>query len=164
MNHRLPLFTLPVLTIILLGSGCSTVPTSDSLANQGQPGMPPNQPMILVEMQSPEKGGSTQKLPLSAAPTLQAAIEQSQANKKFKRFHIAVSRLPQYPGAQPQKLVSKYDHHAEQVPFEYDYQLQHGDRVVIVENPTSSMDDMFGGIIAPLRAAAGQPPIDKSPF
>ncbi|GAA4425954.1 hypothetical protein [Bremerella cremea] len=165
MNYRLPLFTFPVLAIIMLGSGCSTVPTSDSAVTPDQAPAPPNQPMILVEMQSPERGTrSTQKIPLHAAPTLQAAVDQSRVESKYKRFHIAISRFPQHQGGQPQKLISQYDHHAGQIPYEYDYQLQAGDRVVIVEDGTSSVDDIFGSIMAPLRMASGKPPVDKSPF
>ncbi|MFN3148627.1 hypothetical protein [Bremerella sp.] len=164
MNQQLPLFTLPVLAIILLGSGCSTVPQSDAVSTQDQAMIPPNQPMIMVEMQSPQTGTETVKIPLAAAPTLQHAVVQSKANKKFERFHIAVSRLPDRPGAAPQKLISKYDHHNEQIPFEYDYQLRPGDRVVIVKDPSDTMDDLLGTIIGPMRMAAGREPLNKSPF
>lgn len=164
MNRQLPLFTFPVLAILLLGSGCSTVPQSDAVSTQDQAMIPPNQPMIMVEMQSAESGTETQKIPLAAAPTLQAAITQAKANKKFERFHIAISRLPERPGAAPQKLISKYDHHSEQIPFEYDYQLRPGDRVVIVKDPTDTMDDLLGKIIGPMRMAAGREPLNKSPF
>lgn len=164
MNQQLPLFTLPVLAIILLASGCSTVPQSDAVSTQDQAMIPPNQPMIMVEMQSPETGNKTQKIPLASAPTLQAAVMQSKANEKFERFHIAISRLPARPGLPPQKLISKYDHLNEQIPFEYDYQLRAGDRVVIVKDPTDTMDDLLGTIVGPLRMAAGREPINKSPF
>lgn len=164
MNQQLPLFTLPVLAIILLASGCSTVPQSDPVSTQDQAAINPNQPMIMVEMQSPGTGTETRKIPLAAAPTLQAAVMQSKANKKFDRFHIAVSRLPQHPGAPPEKLVSKYDHHNEQIPFEYDYQLRAGDRVVIVKDPSDTMDDLLGTLVGPMRMAAGREPIDRSPF
>jgi len=164
MNQQLPLFTLPVLAIILLGSGCSTVPQSDAVSTQEQAAIHPNQPMIMVELQSPETGSQTQKIPLASAPTLQHAVMQAQANKKFDRFHIAISRLPQRPGLPPQKLISKYDHHNEQIPMEYDYQLRPGDRVVIVKDPSGTMDDLLGTIVGPMRMAAGREPINKSPF
>ncbi|MBI1247189.1 hypothetical protein GC197_05015 [bacterium] len=165
MTKNLPLFTLPVLAIILLGSGCSTIPKSDPVNAQEQAALPTNQPMILVEMQCPrESKSSSKKLLLSEAPTLQAAVVKSGAVDEYKRFHVAVSRLPQAPGAPPEKLVSKYDHVAKQVPLEYDYQLRPGDRVVVVEDPSTALDDMFGGLINPIRMAAGRPPVDISPF
>ncbi len=167
MIQRFPLFTFPVLLIILLGTGCSMIQpasSSDSALPQDQANMPPNQPMILVEMQSKDSGGSTQRIPLTQAPTLQAAVDQSKASSKFKRFHIAVSRLPQHPGGQPQKLISKYDHVKDEIPMEYDYQLRTGDRVVIVEDPRGTMDDIFGGIVGPLRMMAGAEPANQSPF
>lgn len=164
MNQQLPLFTLPVLAIILLGSGCSMVPKTDAVATPNQAAGPPNQPMILVEFQAPGEASTTQRIPLSSAPTLQAAVQQTQANEKYDRFHIAISRLAQHPGAQPQKLVSQYDHRSEQIPFEYDYQLRPGDRVVIVKDPTDTMDDLLGSIVGPLRMAAGREPLNKSPF
>lgn len=126
--------------------------------------MMPNQPMILVEMQSKEHKGSTQKILLAQAPTVQAAVDQAKANAKFKRFHIAVSRLPQHPGAQPQKLISQYDHVDKAIPMEYDYQLQAGDRVVIVEDPSTTMDDIFGGVVGPLKMMAGADAGKASPF
>ncbi len=164
MINRLPIFTLPVLVILLLGSGCATLSPGGTELPEAPASGAPGQPMILVEMQSPEKGGSEVKIPLSAAPTLQAAVEQSKAARKFKRFHIAISRLPHHSAPAPQKLVSKYDHVAKRVPFEYDYSLQAGDRVVIVEDKTSTLDDVFGTIVAPLRSMGGQPPASKSPF
>ncbi|MBA2116549.1 hypothetical protein [Bremerella alba] len=164
MNQQLPLFTLPVLAIILLGSGCSTVPQSESVSTQDQAMIPPNQPMIMVEMQESGEASHTQKIPLAAAPTLQAAVERSKANERFDRFHIAVSRLPQHPGLPPQKLVSKYDHRNKQIPFEYDYQLNAGDRIVIVKDPSDTMDDLLGTIVGPMRMAAGREPINRSPF
>lgn len=163
MSHRLPIFTLPVLAIILLASGCSTLPQGDSDLVQTQQ-LPPNQPMILVEMQSEKQGGSSVKLPLATAPTIQAAIDQAHVPKKFHRFHVAISRLPQHPGAAPQKLIAKYDHLAKRVPFEYDYQLQAGDRVVVVESSTTAFDEIFGGVLDPLRAMSGYGTKDKSPF
>jgi len=164
MVSRLPAFTLPILAILLLGTGCSTVPQSNSELQTTNQAMPPNQPMILVEFQSPEQGGTEVKLPLAAAPTVQAAVEKSKAPSKYKRFHIAVSRLPQQPGGVPQKLISKYNHVEQRIAFEYDYQLQAGDRVVIYENPSNTMDDLFGTVLSPLRNMAGMPPVDKSPF
>ena len=164
MVRRFPLFTFPVLFVILIGTGCSMVPKSDTSAAYDQANVPPNEPMILVEMQSKENGGSTQRIPLSKAPTLQAAVDQANASAKYNRFHIAVSRLPAQPGLPPQKLISQYDHVQNRVPFEYDYGLKAGDRVVIVEDPRTSMNDLFGGIIGPLRMAAGGEALDKSPF
>lgn len=164
MVRRFPLFTFPVLFLILVGTGCSMVPKSETPAAYDQANVPPNEPMILVEMQSKETGGSTQRIPLAKAPTLQAAVDQANATAKYKRFHIAVSRLPEQPGRPPQKLISQYDHVEKMVPFEYDYQLKSGDRVVIVEDPRNSMNDLFGGLIGPLRMAAGGEPLDKSPF
>ncbi|WP_146117771.1 MULTISPECIES: hypothetical protein [Pirellulaceae] len=167
MIQRFPLFTFPVLMIILLGSGCSMMQpmaNSDSALSQDEPTGPPNQPMILVEMQSKDAAGSTKRIPLTMAPTLQAAVDQAKAEAKFKRFHIAVSRLPQHHGGQPQKLVSKYDHVSKEIPPEYNYQLFAGDRVVIVEDPRSTMDDLFGGIVGPLRVMAGGQPTGGSPF
>lgn len=164
MVRGFPLFTFPVLFVILIGTGCSMVPKSDTSAAYDQGNIPPNEPMILVEMQSKETGGSTQRIPLSKAPTLQAAVDQANAGAKYHRFHIAVSRLPEQPGLPPQKLISKYDHSSKTIPFEYDYTLRAGDRVVIVEDPRTSMNDIFGGLIGPLRMAAGGEPLDKSPF
>ena len=165
MTKNLPLFTLPALAIILLGSGCSTIPKSDPIDAQEQAALPPNQPMILVEMQCPrENKSSSKKILLAEAPTIQAAVQKSGAVDKYKRFHVAVSRLPQMPGAPPEKLVSKYDHATKEIPLEYDYQLRPGDRVVVVEDPSTALGDMFGGIIAPIRMAAGRPPVDISPF
>lgn len=164
MVRRFPLFTFPVLFVILIGTGCSMVPKSEPSAAYDQASVPPNEPMILVEMQSKESGGSTQRIPLSKAPTLQAAVDQANATAKYRRFHIAVSRLPGQPGLPPQKLISKYDHSKKIIPTEYDYGLRAGDRVVIVEDQRTSMNDIFGGIIGPLRMAAGGEPVDKSPF
>lgn len=162
MTNRLPTFTLPALLMVLTGLGCQTF--SGSGPDATEIGGMPEQPMIMVDMQSGESTEKSVKLPLASAPTLQAAVDQSKATRKFKRFHIAISRLPQKPGGQPQTLVSKYDHVSKKIPFDSDYALRPGDRVVIVEDKTSVVDDMLGGFINPLRAISGNAPPNRSPF
>ncbi|TWT31882.1 hypothetical protein [Blastopirellula retiformator] len=162
-SRRLPLFTFPVLAILLVGSGCSGVPLAPQaepeVAQQAQQG-----PQYIVELLDENHRGETKKLPLTPGATVQTAIDASQARKKFSRFHVAVSRLPAYPGAPPQKLVSGYDHVGKQVPMEYDYSLRPGDRVVILKDTANSMDDMFGSILNPLRTAAGTPTVGSNPL
>jgi len=163
MTNRLPTFTLPALLMVLTSLGCQTFSGSGpDVADVG--GGMPQQPMIMVEMQSGESTQKSVKLPLASAPTLQAAVEQSKADRRFKRFHIAISRLPQNPGGQPQTLVSKYDHVGKKIPFDSDYALRPGDRVVIVEDKSSVIDDMLGSFLNPVRAISGSGRSNKSPF
>ncbi|MEX1042252.1 MAG: hypothetical protein WDZ51_16590 [Pirellulaceae bacterium] len=163
MTNRLPTFTLPALLMVLSGLGCQTFSNSGpDVAEVG--GDMPQQPMIMVEMQSGESTQKSVKLPLASAPTLQAAVEQSKADHRFKRFHIAISRLPQNSGGQPQTLVSKYDHVSNKIPFDSDYALRPGDRVVIVEDKSSVVDDMLGSFLNPMRALTGSGQANRSPF
>jgi len=172
MVNRLPVFTLPILLLLVLGSGCTMFPAAPTETTPPLPPTqafnpqtpPPNQPMILVEIQAPKKQSETKQIPLASAPTLQAAVDQVNATSKFKRFHIAVSRLPQHQGGEAQKLISQYDHQEKRIPFEYDYQLHPGDRIVIIEDSSSFVEDMFGGAINPIRGMAGLPPTNGSPF
>ncbi|MCC9605069.1 hypothetical protein LOC68_24810 [Blastopirellula sp. JC732] len=161
-SRRLPLFTFPVLAILLVGSGCTTLPMmnkSDADAAKVEQG-----PQYIVEILDENHRGETKKLPLTEGATVQTAIEASRANRKFSRFHVAVSRLPAYPGAPPQKLVSGYDHVGKQVPMEYDYSLRPGDRVVILKDTSNSMDDMFGSVLNPLRMMGGNETVGANPL
>lgn len=157
-----PLFTLPILAILLVGSGCSGMQLAQSNADAeaaAQQG-----PQYIVEFVDEHHKGETKKLSLTEGATVQTAIDASHARRKFKRFHVAVSRLPAYPGAQPQKLVSGYDHIARQVPMEFDYSLRPGDRVVILEDTTNSIDDVFGSVINPFRMIGGADPVGSNPL
>ncbi|PHR99110.1 MAG: hypothetical protein COA78_25415 [Blastopirellula sp.] len=121
--------------------------------NAPAPQGPPK--MVLVEF-VPSKGATEfKKMPLYGPMTVQQIIEQSGATAKFKRLDVAVSRLPQYPGGAPQKLISQYDHVNKKVPMSHDYFLQPGDRIVIVENTSGVFDDLFGATLNPIRKMTG---------
>lgn len=162
-SRRLPLFTFPVLAILLIGGGCSGLPLANRTAEQDAAAAQAG-PQYIVELVDENHHAETKKLPLSEGATVQTAIDASHARSKFSRFHVAISRLPAYPGAAPQKLVSGYDHIAKQVPMEYDYSLRPGDRVVILKDSNNSLDDMFGSIINPFRMMGGAPSADANPL
>ncbi|MGY8768370.1 MAG: hypothetical protein ACKVH8_08085 [Pirellulales bacterium] len=129
---------------------------------QGNQPMGMNQPlrqgppqMVLVEF-VPSKGATEfKKVPLRGPMTVQQIIDHTGASARFKRIDVAVSRLPEYPGAAPQKLVSTYDHAKKQVPMSHDYSLRPGDRIVLVENTSGVLDDLFGGTLNPIRKMTG---------
>ncbi|UUO08328.1 hypothetical protein M4951_08430 [Blastopirellula sp. J2-11] len=162
-SRRLPLFTLPVLAILLIGGGCSGIPLAKQNAEQDAAAAQGGAQYI-VELVDENHHGETKKLPLTEGATVQTAIDASRAKSKFRRFHVAISRLPAYPGAPPQKLVSGYDHIAKQVPMEYDYSLRPGDRIVILKDTNNSLDDMFGTLINPFRMMGGAPSVDANPL
>lgn len=159
-----PLFTLPVLAILLVGSGCSGMQLTNSSADAEAEAAAHPGPQYIVEFVDEHHKGESKRLPLTEGATVQTAIEASRAQRKFSRFHVAVSRLPAYPGAPPQKLVSGYDHIEKQVPMEFDYSLRPGDRVVILEDTTNSIDDIFGSVINPFRMMSGATPVGVNPL
>lgn len=80
--------------------------------------------------------------------TVQQALVESGANKKFKRCNIEIMR--QLPGGVNHRMVVDYDRSTKRVSPEFDYNLQANDRILIKEDTTTALDDMFNKAMGPL--------------
>ena len=77
--------------------------------------------------------------PLAGPLTIQEALEATKANKKFKRFNLELHRP--LPDGRVHSMILEFDRTVKHVDPEYDYSIQPGDRVIVVEDTRTMFDD-----------------------
>lgn len=107
---------------------------------------PPDVPSFVVEMRG--ANGESQKFnrPLTDETIyVQGVLVESNAMKHFGRVRIELWRtLPDGNGYH--KLDIPYDRKLRTVPPGYDYAIHEGDRLILMKDDTSILDDMLGAI------------------
>lgn len=158
---RAPLYTRLVLitalvAIVPLAGGCTALtingsadalpeapsPSSEQASLQAQQAQ-----SITVEIRPDRKKVEITSLTLEPGMTLQQSLEKVGVTKRFRRMDIDVMRMA---GGERQKLEAKYDHAHDSVNPLYDYAIYPGDHLVIVEDPSTALDDMLNAVLVPL--------------
>src|SRR5262245_38315954 len=144
--------------------GCSMFKeqASPKLSAEVKPGPAPDAPpaaKYVVEIR-PEKGKpqSVEKT-LADQTYIQTALDQTGAGKKFDRANIEVFRP--LPNGGWHKMNLELDKDTHRVPPEYDYAVLPGDRIVVIEDPTTIIDDITERALKPLGIS---PPKKKDPI
>lgn len=110
----------------------------------GAPAAP--QAKVVVEVH-PNKGESKLVERALTEPTsAQQMLEQSGMTKKFRRMTVDLVRP--LPAGGHHKIALTYDRQTKRLTSETDYALQPGDRLIIIEEDKTALDDMmekFGG-------------------
>ncbi len=142
------------LLIAMMTTGCTTVGEKATLSLSD----PGRAQLELTERQAPTctvvlKPGLgkpvVMEMPVTEGATVQTALEHSKATRKFRRMDIHVLRPPQVRGNSPaeaQKMTAKFDRRHREVEIDHDYALYPNDRVVIEEDQSTMVDDMFQSI------------------
>jgi hypothetical protein len=92
----------------------------------------------------PKDGKPKQKtLPFTPGMSVQSALEQTAATRKFTDMEIKVYRVTPYSKGMPVPLQSDYDPSKNRVPILNDMSLHPGDMVLIEENDNSQLDLML---------------------
>jgi hypothetical protein len=110
-----------------------------------------------VELRSASGKSEGLARPLTGQLSVQEALEQTRAAKKFKRFNLELYRP--LSGGRWHRMVLEYDRAGRRVPPETDYSLLPGDRLVVVEDATTVIDDVVNGVLN----RAGMDPLTKTP-
>jgi hypothetical protein len=153
MDWRLTTFA--VMALCGAGSGCSlfqpkvapelTAQVTPNGIEDGKLEPPPGN--FTVEVQ-PAKGKPTAKeQPLAGHLTVQEALEHTKANKKFRKFKLELYRP--LPDGRTHSMVLQYDRKNKCVDPEYDYAIQAGDRLVVVEDTSTVLDEMLDAMSVP---------------
>ena len=96
----------------------------------------------------PHKGKPIAKeQPLAGHLTVQEALEHTKANKKFKRFNLQLHRP--LPDGRVHSMILEYDRNAKLVDPEFDYAIQPGDRVIVIEDTKTMLDDFMEQMAVP---------------
>jgi len=135
--------------VLLLGfCGCATAPLAEADVAQMTPDGA-NSPMFTVEIK-PESGSVQQfDRPLTGEVWLQDVVTQSGAPKRFRRMNIEVQRRS--ANGQWAKMKAEVDRRTKKITIETDYAIHPGDRIVIVQDTSTAIDDVLGPFLGALR-------------
>jgi predicted membrane-bound mannosyltransferase len=94
-------------------------------------------------------------LPWTSETTVQTAVEQSGAARKFDNMTIVVERQPSPQAASTHRMDSGYDPAKNRVPAHLDYALHPNDSVLIADDPITLADQLVDAILAPMGGLLG---------
>ena len=163
-TERRRLTVLGVAAILSCFVGCSmfkeqTTPKLNSEITKGPAPDAPPPAKYTVEIR-PENGKpQAVEKTLTDQTYVQTALEQTGAAKKFQRATIEVFRP--LPSGGWHKMNLELDKDTHKVPPEYDYAVLPGDRIVVIEDTTTIMDDVMERALRPLGIT---PPKKKDPL
>ncbi|MDA7951182.1 MAG: hypothetical protein MPJ24_06805 [Pirellulaceae bacterium] len=149
-------YSLLFLGSVAVFTGCTAVSTpksqSDLLFEGKGEALAANVPQYLVEMKNSNGDTSRYQGAINETTTLQKALADSGAVKKFSRMKVHILRK----GAtgKTERLNAEFDHFKQKVKIASDYHLHSGDRIVVVEDTRTVFDDV-------LEAAIGKQPFVK---
>ncbi len=152
MLRNVSLSSLLLLCIAFSLTGCTTLDPSRmtgmfGTAAKEPPPPQPSGPTIVVEFHSPESSKvEVKKLPLTDGMTIQDAVDQLRAGKHFRRCHIDLMRTaPQ--STEPHKMEIAWDNGKHRVAFSTNYALYPNDRIMIIEDTETVLDDMVNTLM-----------------
>jgi len=162
-RHRhVALFALLPLGVLLL-TGCSTVTASRSTlmdvlgGEAGQPAaavVPKCSIIIRAENTKPQ----TIQMPITGPLHVQDALDFAKAGKRFRRMNVHVLRHVAPNGDSAGGMVKinvRFDRGEKRVSVDTDCQLREGDRVVVVEDSTTALDDAIQKFTGPVFGSRG---------
>ena len=134
--------------VLLMSTGCSSLPSALSPGGLfNEPVSAPvstSQPQYLVDMttsfsQKQYRGN------ISSGATVQKAIEESGAIKKFRSMDVTVAR--KIEGVfQPLKMTCLYNANKRMITPETDYALKHGDRILVTPQSQNQLLQALGSL------------------
>lgn len=137
-----------LLSATLCLSGCA----SWSNSRQSEPSGPaPGQ--CTVELKPVSGAPQAGHLDLPPDATVQFVLEKTKANRKYSRATVELYR--KLPSGEWHKMPVEYDSGGKKVDPLHDYHVQPGDRVVVSQDTTSTLDDMMKKQTGPLSGLLG---------
>jgi hypothetical protein len=107
---------------------------------------PPDVPSFVVELRGSNNKSQKFKRPLTDEATyVQGVLNQSNALQHFGRVTIELWR-PRPDGQGSHKIDIPYDRKQKIVPPGYDYSIREGDRLVLIQDESTVLDDMLESI------------------
>lgn len=152
---------LTLMGLLSLFAGCTTIGTSGAdvmeLAGERQDVLPqtpqPNMAAISMEVRPAGKKHEIKQMPLGQGMRIQQALERAGLDRRFRRMDIHLMRTA---GGERHKLDVKYSREEGFVNPLYDYALHPGDHLVVIEDPSTILDDMLQSLTGPAGRALGR--------
>jgi hypothetical protein len=114
----------------------------------------PTAPTYTIEVRARGRKPKETQVVVQGNETVQSSIELVKANKLFRGLDVAVVRQSNQ-SHQEEILKVPYDRRKKKVDMMHDYAVLPGDRVMIVEDNTSFIDEMLDDLPAPLAGMLG---------
>ena len=141
-------------SLVILGSGCSSV-SSSSFANPFESLMPKSaesttaqqmpregsKNLCTVEFRTRYKQPQVIQIPITDGMCVQDALKTSGAQKRFSRMDVELAR--QVPKSGWLKMEVNYDNSKRTVESAFDYAIHPGDRLIITEDNSTTIDRML---------------------
>jgi hypothetical protein len=157
----LPRFFAVAGLFVLASSGCMSLnPAQDLAAMTGFDGgaavvPPPTSisdapPREVVVQLRPQRGGpELVKVPMEGDESVESILKKSKATSRFGRMKVSLFRSGRKGAMANEPLRVEYDSGARQVPAQYDYALQPGDKLLVIEDSRSAFEEMMGQVFGP---------------
>jgi len=125
-------------------SGASIVPPPGPLNADGSP---PRQ----VTVQLRPIGGNTEMatVKMEGDESVESVLQKSKAISKFYRMKVSLFRAGRKGPMANEPLRIEYDSASKRVPAQYDYAMQPGDKLLVVEESRSAFEDLMGSLLGP---------------
>jgi hypothetical protein len=101
-----------------------------------------------VEIRNSKGQSQSKHQELSGPLHVQEALEGTKANKKFRRFFVRLNRP--LPDGRMHNMDLAYDRGAKRLEPEFDYAILPGDRIIVIEDNTTVIDDVMDMLNGPL--------------
>ncbi|MCU0878634.1 MAG: hypothetical protein MUF06_12685 [Pirellulaceae bacterium] len=102
---------------------------------------------FMVEVQTAKGKSEAKEQPLAGHLTIQQALVETKANKRFDRFTLELVRP--LPDGRRHRMTVDYDRTNKCVDPAFDYAILPGDRIIVVEDTTTMIDDMLDRAMKP---------------
>jgi hypothetical protein len=152
-----------VLAVVAIGlvagvAGCSTLSLTEDRPLQlpkdlEMKTVTPAPGTITAEIRAHGQKPQLRQLPFEQGMHVQEGLAAAGAVKRFRRMNVQVLRVV---GDQQQKLEVRYKHGPRMVDPLYDYALQSGDHLIITEDTSTVINDMFSSVSGPLGRLGGK--------
>ena len=152
-----------MLTLVGIGlvagvTGCSTLSLTENRPLElpkdlEMKTVTPRPGAITAEIRAHGRKPEIRQVPFEQGMHVQEGLTAAGAVKRFRRMNVQVLRVV---GDQQQKMDVKYKHGPQKVDPLYDYALQSGDHLIITEDTSTVLNDMFSSVSGPLGRMGGK--------
>lgn len=152
-THSPSLRHLPWIVLLALGvTGCQALPSAAVLPTDAAPlmegmGQPPAEVAepqtnhCVVVLKGADDSTKRIKIDLEQETHVQDLLARSGAAKRYRRMEIQLIRTT--PTGAKHRMGVDFDRSSRKVAMQSDYSVQHGDVLVVTEDPTTFIDDLL---------------------
>ncbi len=135
-------------------TGCSTLPHAGTLPFLGKSAesAESSDPVstCTVEVRTMSRRPKLIEVPLATDTRVQDVLDACRASRRFRNPEVYVLRPTPESTDPALKLACQFDRKSRRISLEFDYAVLPGDRIVIGEGKSDTLDDLFGSLLGPV--------------